>query len=398
MKYSLTLCLTFFWFHLCFAQDTSRVENFSEIEHKHPQTPRQSEFFVYSHKQNFKLNLGGYIKVVGVYELANGMEDHINFITYDIPVPKPEGLGDIFVLNAQQSRLYASLLGDVGFPYQLYLEAGFKGQDGKFILRQAYGKIGDFLIGQTWSTIVDMGASPQTIDGEGPNTETIFRTAVVRYSRAINHRISMSAALETPTASSDLGKQIENPGQAIPDMIAIIRFAGMKGHVQLGGVYRIIDYHDTLIGEMGKVNGYGLSLSAVYHLTKNISFMSQGIYGQGIAKYLQDISDRGLDLELENKADGNRNVSSIPALGAFGALQINWTPKISSSLIYSRTHILEKLPPDEYARGNYLSANVFWEIFESIQFAVEYLHGVRENVNEERASASRMNVMAKFSL
>lgn len=397
MKYHLTAFLALLCFQLCFAQDTTRLPKYSEIEHSHPQIPKQSGFFIYSHNQKFKLNMGGYIKVVGVYELANGMEDHINFITYDIPVPKPEGLSNIFVLNAHQSRLYASMTGDVGFTYRLYLEAGFDGQDGKFIVRQAYGKLGNFLIGQTWSTIVDMGACPQTVDGEGPNTETIFRTAVVRYSHPVGKRISLAAALETPTVSPDLGKQIENPGQAFPDLIATIRYAGLKGHVQLGGVYRIIDYHDTLVGEKGKQNGYGISLSGVFHLTKYISFMSQGIYGQGIARYLQDISDRGLDLEIEINAIGNREISSIPAMGAFGALQIRWTPKLSSNLIYSRTHILEELPPEEYACGSYFSANVFWKLFPGVQFAVEYLHGVRENVNNQKASAGRLNIMAKFT-
>ena len=48
-----------------------------------------------------------------------------------------------------------------------FIEVDFYGSESTLHMRHAYGVIGNFLAGQTWSTFMDITARPVTIDFEG---------------------------------------------------------------------------------------------------------------------------------------------------------------------------------------------------------------------------------------
>src|SRR5437899_1248867 len=50
-----------------------------------------------------------------------------------------------------------------------------------FRLRHAYGQFGGLLIGQTWSTFMDVDNAPETVDFNGPIGSTFIRQPMVRY-------------------------------------------------------------------------------------------------------------------------------------------------------------------------------------------------------------------------
>ena len=63
------------------------------------------------------------------------------------------------------------------------------------------------------------------------------------------------------------------------------------------------------------------------------SLVYQGIYGKGLANYIQDISSLGYDL-VPKTTNGYLKASDM--WGVFAAFQQNWTPKLYSSLMYSK--------------------------------------------------------------
>ena len=54
------------------------------------------------------------------------------------------------------------------------------------------------------------------------------------------------------------------------------------------------------------------------------------------------------------------------------------------------------LSDGQYKRGQYLFANAFCNATPRLTFAVEYLYGARQNMNDAKNSANRVNIMAQY--
>ena len=51
----------------------------------------------------------------------------------------------------------------------------------------------------------------------------------------------------------------------------------------------------------------------------------------------------------------------------------------------------------QYKKGQYLVANVFWNVTHNFQVGVEYLHGWREDFNDLSREANRINLSAQYN-
>lgn len=96
--------------------------------------------------------------------------------------------------------------------------------------------------------------------------------------------------------------------------------------------------YQNAVNDKDKIQtGWGVMGSGTVHLNTNNSVMFQGVYGKGIANYIQDISSLGYD--LIPKVDANGKLKAPSMWGIFGAIQHNWNPKLYSSFIYSYTRM-----------------------------------------------------------
>jgi hypothetical protein len=66
-----------------------------------------------------------------------------------------------------------------------------------FRVRHLYGVFGGLLVGQTWSTFMDVDNYPETVDYNGPIGATFIRQPVIRYSYATRSSGTFTAALES---------------------------------------------------------------------------------------------------------------------------------------------------------------------------------------------------------
>ncbi len=73
-----------------------------------------------------------------------------------------------------------------------------------FILRHAYGELGQFGAGQYWSPFMDEDAFPNSFEYWGPNGMVAFRNVQFRW-MPIKGASRVTIALERPGASADLG-------------------------------------------------------------------------------------------------------------------------------------------------------------------------------------------------
>ncbi len=362
---------------------------------KHPQDPDTPRIVIQTAGQKFQFGIGGFARLNGVFDL-NGLQDMNDFIVYEIPVGPENNYQERLSLGASQSRLFTELLGKTKYgPVRVYFEADFYGNNNTFRLRHAYGQFKGFLFGQTWSTFMDLDASPNTIDFEGPNSEIAIRNPMIRYGRNIGKKLYFAVAAETPEASITVGPSTESIPQFMPDIIGRFGIRGKWGHLQIASVRRVIAYEDSLNGDIEKL-GWGSAFSGSFNITGNDIFMFQALYGKGIARYIQDISGYGLDLVPKSP---DSSLSALPVYGGYAAFQHNWTQTLNSTLVYSLTYTddLGLKPDDAYQIGQYVAINLFWDVLPVFTLGIEYLWGQRENKDGAKGTANRFDLMAQFS-
>ena len=94
------------------------------------------------------------------------------------------------------------------FEFELFGVGADAGQT-TFRLRHAYGELGHFGAGQTWSPFMDIGVFPNSLEYWGPSGMVFFRNVQVRW-MPIKGDTRLTFALERPGASGDQGQYDEN--------------------------------------------------------------------------------------------------------------------------------------------------------------------------------------------
>ena len=176
--------------------------------------------------------------------------------------------------SVRQSRLgvkgtVPTALGDLKttFEFELFGTGVDAGQT-TFRLRHAYGELGKFGAGQTWSPFMDIDVFPNTLEYWGPAGMVFFRNLQVRY-MPIQGDMRLTIALERPGASADQGVyagrielQDVKPRFRYPDLSAEYRMGQKWGYVELAGIVRRIEWVDQgtdAFDLSGNATGWGLT-------------------------------------------------------------------------------------------------------------------------------------------
>src|SRR5215468_2012692 len=172
----------------------------------------------------------------------------------------PNQFGDNgnFYAGVRQSRFgvkawLPTSLGEIKtiFEFELFGVGDDAGQT-TFRLRQAWGELGQFGAGQTWSPFMDPDVFPNSIEYWGPNGMVFFRNVQARW-MPMRGDNELFFALERPGASGDAGRfadrvQLQNPNIKghfpAPDFSMHFKRSGDWGHVQLAAIMRYIAWTD----------------------------------------------------------------------------------------------------------------------------------------------------------
>lgn len=316
------------------------------------------------------------------------------------------------VISVRQSRLGAAARGKLGgqdyeakFEFDLYGVGVDEGQT-TFRLRHAYGRWGPILAGQTNSLFMDGDLFPNVIDYWGPAGMVFVRTPQVRLTFLRKNGWTAAAAIEHPSDDIDPGSiRLIDPDVAaniqaneeLPDLTAMVRYDGDWGHVQLSGIARKIGY-DTAndpSGPSGSEFGWGLNLGTALKWSM-ATFRLGGVIGQGIASYM---NDGGMDLAPKAALVSGSPVlqaKAVPLWGVTAYVDLQWSPKWSSSLGYSRTQVdnTNFQAPDAFHSGQYASGNVLWTPVDRVLTGLELLWGKRT----DNDGASGDDIRAQFSV
>lgn len=294
------------------------------------------------------------------------------------------------------------------FEFELFGTGVDAGQT-TFRLRHAYGELGQFGAGQTWSPFMDIGVFPNTLEYWGPNGMVFFRNVQVRWMPVRSKRGSVTIALERPGASGDQGVyagRIEltgiRPRFNFPDLSGNVRIARDWGYLQMAGIVRKIGWVDTSgnpINLGGSVVGGGVNITSNLNLSKKNVAKLAFVYGVGIENYMNDAP---LDVGIKNNPPGSlvpiKGVA-LPVLGVVSFLDHTWNEHFTSSVGYSMVDIQNSNAqlPSDYHQGHYAVGNLLYHPIPRVTMGGEFQFGRRVNFSDGfNANDYRMQFSFKF--
>lgn len=374
-----------------------RILNENQLPHFHDtQAPR---FLLTDREGNYALGIGGYVRAVAEYDLG-GIVDDVDFAP--ALIPNHSDIRNQFQMDASTANLFLKLVGrsDLLGDFIVHTEGNFRGTGNTFKLRNAYIAFRNVTLGYTYGGFMDAAAMPSTIDFQGPNGATFYRTTQLAYTYKGWSDLWLNASVEMPEVSATSGGGTTITHQRLPDFTAYVQYnCGYNSHLRLGGIIRSMTYNNEATGKNADVTGYGVQASAVLGMDA-FRFFGQFTYGKGIGRYFNDLGE--LDVDLVGCANEDGRLQALPMLGWYAGLQYNITPSLFTSATYSMSRLYSEngyasLSPDNYRYGQYLVANLIWNASQNLQLGAEYLRGWRTDFDHSSHHANRICLMAKYA-
>ncbi len=275
------------------------------------------------------------------------------------------------------------------FEFELFGTGVDQGQT-TFRLRQAYGELGKFGAGQTWSPFMDIDVFPNSLEYWGPSGMVFFRNVQFRW-MPIKGDSRVIVAAERPGASADGGiysdrieLQSVAPQFNLPDLSIQGRLARHWGYVQGATIFRKITWADlapTPTKNLSRtVLGWGLNVSSNLKVGEKSTARMQVVYGRGVENYMNDAP---ADVAIRTSSNTTAPVKGVPlpVLGAVAFLDHNWNKKFSTAAGYSLVNIWNTngQNPDDFHQGDYALANLLYYPVKNVMMGGEFQFGRRVN-------------------
>ena len=362
---------------------------------------------IFADKRNtFSFAIGGDVALRAAYSFDRTV-GNIDMVPYDVPMTRTPADEQEMRLDASTSRLFirgianTKKLGQV----HIYMDFDFRGGlAGSYTprIRSGYVSMLGLTIGRDVSTFCDLTAAPTTIDFQGPNAYNFRFATMLRYEYAfLDNHLKVGAAAEMPGVSGTYGETLMAIPQRVPDFPVYFQYSWGKNresHIRASAVFRDMYLYNKARSTEEDLFGWGVQFSGNIHITKYLELFMNGIYGEGITRYINDLMGSGLD--FTPRPDDHTRVQATPMFGWQAAAQINLLPNLFISGGYSAVTISKKngiYSNDMYKQGEYAFGNVFWNLTPRFSLAAEYLYASRKNMDGAKAHSNRINLLAKYS-
>ena len=266
-----------------------------------------------------------------------------------------------------------------------------------FRLRHAYGELGHFGAGQTWSPFMDPDVFPNSLEYWGPPGMVFFRNVQVRYMPIMTDHDNLTVALERPGSSQDFtvfGVRIEDPNVngrfQYPDLSGSYKHSGGFGYIRGAAIVRNTKLDDNRAVPAGlnfdqSLTGWGINVSTNIKVGSDKNVLKGSyVYGKGIENYMNDApADIAVEPNPGNPTQPFKGVN-LPVRGIVGFYDHYWSDKFSSSIGYSQTRITNTVfqSPREFHKGDYALANLLVYPTNNVMFGGEFQWGRRSNFSD----------------
>ncbi len=370
-------------------------------QYRNSQDPEAPLFTFMTKDANYAMGIGGAVNVVGWCDW-NGIVPSYDFNVYDISMPKtPENMRSVGA-TAAASKIFFNIMGrktPVGF-FRAYIEAGFSGAGNAFKLKRAWFQIKDFTVGYAKSTFSDPAAQPEVLDLAGANGRIDKVNVLVRYLHTWKNKWTIGGSVEfASTAPLEVENQTKKVTDFAPDIAAMAQFQWDRGmsHVRIAGLMRNMAYRNLVAKQNHHIVGWGVEISSIIKAGNRLTLYALASIGKGIASYTGDLSTGQAD--LLPYVDHPGEMYAPTTFSATAGLKVQILPKLSSTVCLSTLRHFAKgnLTDDSYKYGQYLAANMVYQITPRLMAGVEYLAGKRMNFDMAHGNANRAMVCCMYS-
>jgi hypothetical protein len=262
-----------------------------------------------------------------------------------------------------------------------------------FKLRHAYGEIGRFGGGQTWSPFANEDIVPKTLEYMGPNGMSKIRTIQVRW-MPIQGDTRLTFALEKPGSIQDPGR-LENliDEQNVvgrfpyPDLSGQFRWARKRGYIQASGVIgetRLDDLLDNHFNFDQTIKRWGIDLSTKITAGAKDALKAGYVFGQGMENYVNDAPVSIAATPNFGNPLRPFKGEALPFRGLTAFYEHYWNDRWSTTAGYSQVVIYNTIlqNPDQFHRGQYSIANLLYYPAENIMLGGEAQWARRTNFGD----------------
>ena len=259
-------------------------------------------------------------------------------------------------------------------------------------IRHAFIKYKEWLIGQTWTTFMDVGSLPESLDFIGVTDGISFgRQVMVRYTNG-----GLQLALENPETTVTPyggGGRIVADDNAVPDFVAAYTAKQSWGHVKIAGLVRQLSYDDGS-GIDADETSYGIAVSGKYKLSNGDDIRFMVNTGSGLGRYVALNASNGAVVT----ADGD--LDAIDSTGYAISYRHIWNEKTRSNFMFSALDVDNdvSLTGDGVTESTYSArANLLYSPTKALTFGAEYAFAHRETEADLEGDMNRIQVSAKYA-
>jgi hypothetical protein len=260
-------------------------------------------------------------------------------------------------------------------------------------IRHAFIKYKNLLVGQTWTTFMDVGALPETVDFIGNTDGTIFgRQMMVRYTTG-----SWEFALENPestiTPFGGGGRIVADDG-ALPDAIAKYTHSADWGYVKVAGMARQLAYEDAGSGIDTTESSYGISVTSKINVGDKDDIRISFNTGTGLGRYSAINAANGAVLNAQG------GLEAIDSTAFAVAYRHIWNNKFRSNFVYAafsadNDTALTGLGVTSDTQS--MRANLMYQPTAKIVVGAEYALAKREEESGADGDMNRLQFTMKYS-
>jgi hypothetical protein len=363
---------------------------------------------------NTSVALGGYVKLDAVFSNPSAGVDTKGDLSLD---PTAIAVGPNAANNersqvkfgARESRLFVKTntptsVGDLN----THVEFDFYGADGNesvsnshgFRLRHAYGTLGNFLAGQTWTNFMNPAALPDTVDFGGPVGQIFDRQAQVRWTQSFGSSATSgggqwSVGLENPETVVQIpgGASFRADDDRFPDVTGQVLFNTSAGKISVHGLLRQIRIDSAAApAAVDQKFGGALSVAGILPTIGKDDFRFTATAGNAIGRYSDGFFPDGV-------LGSDARIRLPRQWASFGAYRHYWSDQLRSSLVLSSAD--ENNPAGTPANTNKSTrsahVNLIWSPVASSDLGVEYIYADRETEDGLKGHLKRVQASAKYA-
>ena len=351
---------------------------------------------------NTRMKIGGYIKADFVADF-DGTLDPTQFLMRTIPVEgTPEYGGDAYVdFFAKETRINFDIRRIIpgAVPLRGFVEGDFFSTGNNFRLRHAYITAGNFIFGQTWTTLSFMEAIPVMFDFAAGDALFGGRANQVRYQRPLNERWKVSVAAEE---MQFLGIQNADnlPGRETSQWPLLAVRADYNydgGLVMIGSSIGQLHWDGGANGPSDSAVQLAFLVGGRHYLSKKAFATYHLSYSEGAGENIMAFAETEANAVLD--ADGN--LETFPAFAAVLGFGYDLTDTLTTqgSYAYGVLDTPDSRAPLALEQGGVAHLNLTWTPNNNEYFSTgaEIMYGEIRAQNRAKGDATRLQLMSKFS-